>query len=745
MTFDSPPSMTERPLLQAAMTALERNDPGRADALFREHLAQSRNDGIALGEYGKFCLLSGRHGAACYLLFRATRLMPRDVDLLVQLGHAQLADGKPQDARRSFESALEQIPKHASASHGIARCYQTLGLWSDAMEAYTAALAGQPDSVPVLLGLANACHETGHTELAGTYFERAVQLAPADPGVLLSYAKFLASQGSHARALDLFARYGRIHQDDPAALLETCRCLRAMGEIERALALLDRIGQLAPGSAEYQEELGNCLTLPEQSSARDLHWGLAGDILIRARHPYLPQLLEKMLRANPDHAPTWNLKGLFHESLEQFEQAEAAFLRAIELDPNWPDAYANLANLYEQINRIAEAKSVAESAPQLDAAQTERLSASCILLQLVLCRVARRQKDYKLAMEHLGRIARLKQNDLQREIVMYDRGKVLDQLGDAAGAMSAFNDANALGRVRWMTGNPGNNKFMAGVEQLQGLMNTGWLRQWRRCEVSPPATTPVFLAGFPRSGTTLLNQILDCHSQLQILEELPTVSAMLDAVRTMPQGYANSIRDFDELDIAYLRQQYFSAVATQVEFDPSKVLVDKLPFHLTQAGLIHRVFPEARFLFAVRHPCDAVLSCLMQNFGVNDAMANFFKLKDAVALYTRSMDLWEIYQRDLPIMAHHIRYEDLVDDFEGESRKLCEFLQIPWQEGMKEFAVKALDRGRISTPSYHQVSQPIYRESRYRWERYRNQLMPYLPALRPYIIKYGYPDPVRSS
>ena len=734
---------TDRPLLQAALSAAARRDPGRADALFREHLAQAANDGIALGEYGKFCLQNGRAEAACYLLYKATRLVPDDIDLLAQLGYAQLETGKPEDARRSFESVLEQSPKHALANQGIAQCYQKLDLWREAVDAYSLALEGQPDSVFLLIGLANACQQLGDAGNAGIHYERALHLAPNDPRVLLDYGKFLRDRGAFERAMELFARCGQLHPDNLAVLLETCRCLRAMGERERALALLEKIDKLSKGAPEYHEELGNCLTAPSESAQRDLHWGLAADRWLREQQfsKAMP-LLEKMLAANPGYATAWNLKGLLHETLQQVDPAEAAFRRAIEADPAWPDAYANLANLYEQVNRIAEAKSMAESAPQVDAARADQVSASLILLHLVLCRVARRQKDYPIALENLGQIALLKQTDLQREIVSFDRGKVLDGLGDASGAMSAFSDGNALGRIRWISANPGANKFMAGAEQLLDLVGKGWLRQWRPTNASPSVSTPVFLGGFPRSGTTLLNQVLDSHGDIQIMEELPAVAAMLDAVRTMPRGYANSIRDFDALDIDYMRNLYFSAVASNIEFDSSKLLVDKLPFHLVQAGLIHRVFPEARFLFAVRHPCDVVLSCFMQHFGDNDAMANFFKLKDGVALYTRTMDLWELYQRDLPITVHRIRYEDLVDDFEGESRRVCEFLGLPWHEGLKEFSVKAMDRGRISTPSYHQVSQPIYRESRFRWERYRNQLMPYLPALRPYIVKFGYPDPL---
>src|SRR5260221_12070707 len=109
----------------------------------------------------------------------------------------------------------------------------------------------------------------------------------------------------------------------------------------------------------------------------------------------------------------------------------------------------------------------------------------------------------------------------------------------------------------------------------------------------------------------------------------------------------------------------------------------------------------------------------MHNFRLNEAMANLCTIGDTVALYTKTMDLWQAYREQLPIAVHTIRYEDVVDDFDGQIHAVCEFLQVPWEEGLRQFASRALDRGRINTQSYEQVSKPINREARHRWERYR--------------------------
>jgi hypothetical protein len=115
-------------------------------------------------------------------------------------------------------------------------------------------------------------------------------------------------------------------------------------------------------------------------------------------------------------------------------------------------------------------------------------------------------------------------------------------------------------------------------------------------------------------------------------------------------------------------------------------------------------------------------------------------------LYARTMDLWQLYREQLPLKIHTVRYEDVVEDFDEQVRALCSFLGIPWEDSLRQFSTKALDRGRINTPSYEQVSKPIYRDARYRWHRYREHLAPYLPALRPYIERFGYsPDTAQST
>jgi hypothetical protein len=154
--------------------------------------------------------------------------------------------------------------------------------------------------------------------------------------------------------------------------------------------------------------------------------------------------------------------------------------------------------------------------------------------------------------------------------------------------------------------------------------------------------------------------------------------------------------------------------------------------------LIHRLFPEARIVFALRHPCDVVLSCFMQNFRLSKTMASFLTVENAARYYAAVMEFWATVRERLPLDVHTVRYEDLLDDQERELRALSDFLGIGWEEGLLSHERTARERGYIRTPSYHQVTEGLYRRSSGRWQRYAEQMAPALPVLAPWVERFGY-------
>jgi hypothetical protein len=272
----------------------------------------------------------------------------------------------------------------------------------------------------------------------------------------------------------------------------------------------------------------------------------------------------------------------------------------------------------------------------------------------------------------------------------------------------------------------------AKMQAIEAALTDDWVAAWT--EGSPSSRrSPVFLVAFPRSGTTLLDTFLRGHPDVEVVEEEP----MLDAATRELGDLENLNRESPER-IDRARQAYFEELSRHVPDGGDKLVVDKLPLAMTGAPVIHRLFPDAKFIFARRHPADAVLSNYLQSFQLNDAMANFLDIGDAAAFYDVALSLWFRARRKLKLDVYDIAYEDLVADTEGTLRPLVDWLGLSWQPELLDHRRTAARRDLIATPSYDQVMQPIHQRASGRWKRYADQLAPVLPTLDSWARQLGY-------
>jgi len=198
------------------------------------------------------------------------------------------------------------------------------------------------------------------------------------------------------------------------------------------------------------------------------------------------------------------------------------------------------------------------------------------------------------------------------------------------------------------------------------------------------------------------------------------------------------LADLDADGIGKLRDAYFAAVEKEIALRDDALLIDKSPLHMNKVPLIHRLFPDARFILALRHPCDVILSCFMTAFRLNDAMANFLDLRTAAEYYDLSFGHWTNCTSIMPVSVHAIRYEDLVDDAAAQLGPLLDYLDLAWDDSVLDHVSTARARGAITTASYAQVTETMYQRASGRWQRYRQHLEPVLPALAPWAEKFGY-------
>ncbi|MEQ1811407.1 MAG: sulfotransferase [Terricaulis sp.] len=409
---------------------------------------------------------------------------------------------------------------------------------------------------------------------------------------------------------------------------------------------------------------------------------------------------------------------------EKGEAQIAAFTRALALSADDAVSHAGLAQAYEGRHDLSRAREHGEAALCLDANNG--------VARLTLARVLMREKDFAGAEAMATLLAQSPRANAELRVQALGLiGDARDRRDDAHGAFEAFTAANQLSlstQGAWLNAterlyHPESVRKIA--DAVAGLDVSNW-------SAPDGVRDPVFLIGFPRSGTTLLDQILSSHSGIVCLEESEHFGDALSDVIT-ERGRALAPGSLSEDDLARVRESYWR----RVDAPTGAIVVDKFPLNIVVLPLIKRVFPNAKIIFALRDPRDVVLSCFQQRFTINAAMAQFLELQWAGAYYDQVMGLFELCRARLGLDLHQVRYEDVVADLEGGARGLCAFLGVGFEPAMLDYRSTALKRD-IATPSARQVIEPLYKRSVERWRRYEEELRPVLPMLAPWAERYGY-------
>ena len=428
-------------------------------------------------------------------------------------------------------------------------------------------------------------------------------------------------------------------------------------------------------------------------------------------------------------AEAHNNLGVALQGQDLLEEAIASFGKALLIKPDYAEAHSNLCGLYDMQNNVEGL-----------AAAVEKAADHCGDNPNVLFRraqLANRKAEFEIAAGYLHEVQADKLQPSLRAAYLGLRGKTCDRLGQFDQAYSAFEKQNELTRASPEARTFNANDYLSSIQARKKLWTGDAEPTWEGPAAVPDQAPPAFMIGFPRSGTTLLDTILRSHPAISVVEEKPMVIEMDKALQ---QAHTiETLNMLTDADVSGLRDAYFKELKLHLGAGhDGKLVVDKLPLNITRAGLIHRVFPAAKFILVLRHPCDCVLSCFMQSFKLNDAMANFLSLEQSARLYGAVMELWSAYQQKLDIDVHVVKYEDLIQDFEGTCNGLLRFLGLEWDDSLRNYQKTALDRNRIHTPSYSQVVQPLYTQARGRWTHYRKQMEPVLPVLQPWIEDFGY-------
>jgi len=598
------------------------------------------------------------------------------------------------------------------------------------------AAAEAPDNAGLQLFLGLLYARGLDLDAALPHLARAAALAPGDPCPRLELARVLIGLGRLAEAEKALEGLSPSGAQADELLRIRGLLLQRRGEHEESARIYRAVACSDPRDFESRGQLGICLlALGDHESAIS---ALNQSLTIRPNQPAIRARLaeaqaaagqaDESLRSSYAAARSLPYDPLVRIAIARLEdlagrpdRAEAALREALALDERCAPALLALADLLERNNDV---EALARSIDRMDAVGLPVAETA-----IPRARLLYRRGQYESALAAALSSPESAGGGARAQII----GQAKDRLGDPAGAFEAFEEMNRLTGLEISGAAKMAADYRAEVARRSEEITASSYAAWTKDRASEERPAPAFLFGFPRSGTTLLDTMLTGHPDALVLEERPILHAVAEALGSPDRLAALGVRDLDRL-----RRIYFDRLDREAENAEERLVVDKIPLGIIDTALVHRIFPDARFVFVERHPCDVVLSCFMTRFDPKGGMANMLRLEDAAKLYDLVMSHWLRCREVFPLDVHIIRYERMIEDVEAELRPLAAFLGLGWHDDLLDHRRSAKARSWIATPSYAQVAEPLYKRARGRWERYRAQLEPVLPILKPWCDLMGY-------
>jgi tetratricopeptide (TPR) repeat protein len=673
-------------------------DSERATELIGQAARLEPRNAIIQASLAEACLVSGRHNQAAECARAALEMgydhpVPRCV-----LGRALQNLGEPEQAGSHFREALRLCPDFAPAHTNLGNLLWESGDGDQALAHFRWAVELEPDLVTARANLGRALLNLERADEALHHLEKAVRLKPDQADLCDNMGSALALLGRFREARDAFLEAMRLDPSLAAAHHHCGLVLVQLGQIADAERVMSRCIKLESGNPTFWELLAEIRSTLEMFDAAIPCWervlALAPDVGARP-HLALGLALQEENRLDEAEAqyriasaiepgsasPLFGL-GLVHQDRGEFAEAEAAFRLAIRLEPTFPLAHSRLANLL---------------GGKLPEADLEGLKA---------------------------RIDDPATDEEPRTRLIFAHGHVLDSRGEFKSAADCFRRAN----VRQLAAASGHREFRPAVYQqfIDTLIRIFDRNFFTRSGGAGLATRkPVFVIGLPRSGTTLVEQVLASHPRIVGAGELELCRRTVESLPALLNSSASPAECaalLDRATIGRLAESYLDRLQTLVR-EPADRIVDKMLDNSYHLGILLAMFPRAHVIHCRRDLRDTALSCWMADFRslnwANDPVHIAIRFRAHLQL----MDHW---RTTLPTSIHEVEYERFVADPERESRSLIGALGLDWDPGCLDFH---RTKRPVRTSSFAQVRQPLYRRSVGRWRCYEGEIADLLAAV----------------
>ena len=711
------------PLLQNNLGNALRSQGNGARAISAYRAAVASDAGYANALYNLAGLLQeqgeGVESEACYR--RVVALAPTDVDAWMGLGMTLVDQGRGDDALPCFERAVGLRPEDPVCQYNFGNALEAAGRVDDATAAFRRAVSISPDYAEAHHNLGMALRSAGDTDAAESEFREALHYRPDYALACVSLASILHDRGDHSGAEELCRKALSIDADGFPALCLLALSLRAQHRDEEALQVVRRAVEIEPADTESRLSLGNLLLEFDR-------WREAADTMeqIIAEHPlhvaaqsaltnaYLKlhrtsaaiELCRKAIAEDADFADVHCNLGIALRQLGDTPAAIEAYQTAIRIEPEFAEAHNNLGIVYMEAGDMERARESFREALELDPG----MGASSLNL-------SRAKRIDEADLPEIARIEALLEgrevSDEHRIFLHFALGKMFDDCARYDQAFEHFRQANRLKRKRVRFDA---ERYRRWCSKPLDVFTSAYFEE--HAGLGAPSERPVFIVGMPRSGTTLVEQILASHPEVYGADELTTISETLSGLEErIGNGakYPDFVPSLDRTALQWGARQYLDTL--QSIDDQAARVTDKMPSNFFNLGIIAVMLPGARVIHCRRDAMDVCLSNFVQLFANGHDYS--YDLSNIAVYYRGYEQIMSHWREVLPIRMYEVQYEELVEDQERISRELVDYIGLDWDDRCLAFHET---KRAVRTASNWQVRQPIYKTARNRWKNYENHL-----------------------
>ena len=634
--------------------------------------------------------------------------------------------GREREALTEYERAMEIEPGLAEAHYNAGNAARKLGKFEKALKQYDRALEMRSDYPEVYLGKANLLQERGHLNQALESIEKLTGIKPDYLDAWIHMGNLLQDIGRPADALESYERAAEIAPDFAETHRVIGHLLCELGKPDHALPSYQKCCEIDPQCAVAHADLADALrqlgqprkALEEYEKATQLdpdfaraHNGAAEVLKDLGQFDNALKRCQLALNIDPDFISALNNKGSILKQQRDFEQSVAVYREAIEKDPSRAATYNNLGNVLMSLGRKEQAHEAFNRALEIE---PDFAQAYYNLLELPGVTLTQDQ------MKRLEGITEDAATSREEKLVAhFALGKILAREGKYDEAFNNYKRGHEhRSALSWQEDDHSVLRHLA-----FNVLSRDYFadrKQW-----GSASQKPIFIVGFPRSGTSLVEQILASHSMVYGAGELHDMTRAMNRICDLdnPKTTEKRVTQFSRHQVREWANQYLNRLLSRSEGEPR--VTDKMPHNFLHLWFISLLFPKATVLHCVRNPLDTCVSCFSRNFswGHHCYTDNLTALGKHYGLYRKLMSRWK---QILPVTIHEVTYERLATDPGKQIRGIVNLCELPFEKSCLEFY---RTNRPVNTASATQVKQKVYTSSVGKWRNYARHLKPLIEAL----------------